>query len=154
MGWSFKIGRLFGIDLYMHWTFPLLLAFIAGSALMQGAPLIVAAEGVLFVAAVFACVVLHEYGHALTARRFGLEMRGITLFIFGGVAEMTDEPPSAKAEFWVAIAGPTASVVIGVVCFRLGLAGQSLQLPPSINGVLFYLGWINGILPLPHQWQP
>jgi Zn-dependent protease/CBS domain-containing protein len=91
----------------------------------------------------FASVVAHELSHALTARRFGLEMRGITLFIFGGVAEMNDEPPSAKAEFWVAIAGPVASVLIAGAFFALqGVGG----LPPSVGAVVGYLATINVVL--------
>lgn len=73
--------------------------------------------GVIGAMALFASVVLHELGHALMARRFGVEMRGITLFIFGGVAEMANEPPSARAEFMVAIAGPLVSVFLSALFF-------------------------------------
>jgi Zn-dependent protease len=91
----------------------------------------------------FASVVVHELSHALTARRFGLEMRGITLFIFGGVAEMNDEPPSAKAEFWVAIAGPVASVLIAAALFGVqAVAG----LPAAVGVVIGYLATINVVL--------
>lgn len=91
----------------------------------------------------FASVVVHELSHALTARRFGLEMRGITLFIFGGVAEMNDEPPSAKAEFWVAIAGPVASVLIAAALFGFqAVAG----LPTAVGVVIAYLATINIVL--------
>lgn len=65
----------------------------------------------------FASILLHELGHSVVARRFQVPMRGITLFIFGGVAEMTEEPPSAKAEFFVAIAGPIVSVIIAIACY-------------------------------------
>jgi len=73
----------------------------------------------------FASIVLHEFSHSLVARRFGIQMKGITLFLFGGVAEMTEEPPSPKAEFFVAIAGPLASVAIAGVSglvFKLAVA--------------------------------
>jgi len=91
----------------------------------------------------FLSIVLHEFGHAITARKFGLHIRGITLFIFGGVAELSDEPPNAKAEFWVAIAGPAVSVALGVMF--LGLAFLPLPLP--IRAVTGYLGMINFVSP-------
>ena len=94
----------------------------------------------------FASVVVHELAHALTARQFGLSIRGITLFIFGGVAEMDTEPPSPKAEFVVAIAGPVASVLLAFSCFAAGtvatLGGWSI----TVGGVLSYLAFINLIL--------
>src|SRR5690606_34060662 len=92
----------------------------------------------------FASILLHELGHALTAERFGVPMRGITLFIFGGVAEMTQEPPSAKAEFFVAIAGPIVSVVLAVLLFMAVL----IPMPMPVAGVLGWLGTINFILVL------
>lgn len=91
----------------------------------------------------FVSVVLHELSHSLMARRFGIEMRGITLFLFGGVAEMTDEPPSARAELMVALAGPAASVVIAAACGTLYVL---LALPTVIAAVLEYLAVINLVL--------
>lgn len=90
----------------------------------------------------FLSIVLHEFGHAITARRFGLHIRGITLFIFGGVAELSDEPPNAKAEFWVAIAGPAVSVALGLLFLGLSM----LTLPLPAQAVAGYLGMINLLL--------
>lgn len=95
--------------------------------------------GVVGALGLFASVVAHELSHATVARYYGVDMRGITLFIFGGVAEMTDEPPHPKAEFWVAIAGPIASVVIGLLFLAVGLVGM----PGSARTVIGYLGVIN-----------
>jgi Zn-dependent protease/CBS domain-containing protein len=93
----------------------------------------------------FISILAHELGHAVVARRFDVPIRGITLFIFGGVAEMTKEPPSAKAEFLVAIAGPVVSVIIGIVCYTAGAYFET-SLAAPIVGVLWYLGIINGIV--------
>lgn len=94
----------------------------------------------------FASVVVHELAHALTARQFGLSIRGITLFIFGGVAEMDTEPPSPKAEFVVAIAGPVASVLVAFACFAVGAVSTISGGPLTVTGVLSYLAFINLIL--------
>ena len=94
----------------------------------------------------FISVVLHELAHSFVARRHGVQMKGITLFIFGGVAEMTEEPPSPKAEFQVAIAGPIASVLISAVCYCLYLLARIGGLGLGVVGVLGYLAMINLVL--------
>jgi Zn-dependent protease len=94
----------------------------------------------------FASVVLHELAHALMARRFRLTIRGITLFIFGGVAEMESEPPTAEAEFLIAIAGPAASVVVAVGCLGFGALGPLLGLPLPLTGILMHLAGLNLLL--------
>ena len=104
------------------------------------------AMGVVGAAGLFASIIFHELWHSLVARRFGMEMKGITLFIFGGVAEMNEEPPSAKAEFFIAIAGPIASVVVGGFFYLLYLAGVGLNWPVAINDVLLWLAVINIVL--------
>jgi len=90
----------------------------------------------------FASIIFHELCHSLVARRYGLNMKGITLFIFGGVAEMSEEPASPKVEFLMAIAGPIASAVLGLIF--LGLSNSVARDWPVIaRGVIAYLGWIN-----------
>ena len=94
----------------------------------------------------FLSIVFHELCHSLVARRYGLPMKGITLFVFGGVAEMTDEPSSPKAEFLMAAAGPLSSILLGLVLY-LAVAGlEGGVLPPQISGVAQYLAFINLIL--------
>jgi Zn-dependent protease/predicted transcriptional regulator len=90
-------------------------------------------------------LVFHELSHSLVARRFGIPIRGITLFIFGGVAEMTDEPPSAKSELWMALAGPAASLLLAGLLAALAAVGESAW-PPAVAGVVGYLAFINLLL--------
>jgi Zn-dependent protease/CBS domain-containing protein len=93
----------------------------------------------------FLSVIVHEFAHSLVARKYGIPMKGITLFIFGGVAEMEDEPPSAKAEFMMAIVGPLTSVILAVGFYGIHQAGeQALSLP--LYAVIGYLALINGVL--------
>jgi len=94
----------------------------------------------------FFSILFHEFCHSLVARRFGLPMRGITLFIFGGVAEMADEPPSPWAEFLMAVAGPLSSVILGAAFYGAAtLVSESVN-TVAIQGVLSYLASINWIL--------
>jgi Zn-dependent protease len=94
----------------------------------------------------FLSFVVHEFAHSMVARRHGVVMRGITLFIFGGVAEMADETPSARAEFRVAVAGPIASALIAAVFLAAARLGDALGWPVPLLGVIFYVGMINGAL--------
>ncbi|MFL6232738.1 MAG: site-2 protease family protein [Thermoanaerobaculia bacterium] len=98
--------------------------------------------------AYFLCLLLHELSHSLVARTYGVEMRGITLFIFGGVAEMTGEPPSPQSEFVIAAAGPAASFGIALACGGLYIAGNVEGWPAPLTAVLGYLGLLNGSLAL------
>jgi Zn-dependent protease/CBS domain-containing protein len=102
--------------------------------------------GVAGAVGLFISIVFHEFCHSLVARRFGLPMKGITLFIFGGVAEMDEEPPSAEAEFFMAIAGPISSVILGGVFFGVSLLGRQAALPDPALAVLQYLALLNVIL--------
>jgi Zn-dependent protease len=102
--------------------------------------------GVVGALGLFASIVAHEFCHSLVARKFGMPMKGITLFIFGGVAEMGDEPPTARAEFWMAIAGPLSSLAIGAVFYLIYRGGESGGWDTSVNAVTYYLCYINLIL--------
>ena len=94
----------------------------------------------------FLSVVLHELSHSLVARTYGVEMRGITLFIFGGVAEMPGEVPTPQAELVIAAAGPAASFAIALASGGAGLAGGIAGWPAPVTAVLFYLAFLNAAL--------
>jgi Zn-dependent protease len=96
----------------------------------------------------FLSVVLHELSHAVVARTYGVEMRGITLFIFGGIAEMPQEPPTPQSELVIAAAGPAASFGIAMACGALGLVGRLGGWPEPVVSVLLYLAGLNAALGL------
>jgi len=97
-------------------------------------------------AVLFLSIIAHELSHSVVARRFGIPMKGITLFVFGGVAEMDDEPPSPKAELLMAIAGPIASVIIGGMFLGLVTVASKLDWRGEVIAILSYVGLTNIIL--------
>src|SRR5687767_1719562 len=124
MKWSWRVGSLAGIALYVHATFLLLLAWVAIGEYQSSRNAVAALSGVLFVVTVFATVVLHELGHALTARRYGIKTRDITLLPIGGVARLERMPRDPRQELVVALAGPAVNVAIaGVLFLWLRLTG-------------------------------
>ena len=133
MKWSWRIGRFFGIDVNMHITFWLLIGWVVLSYYLQGSSLAATAEGVVFVLALFACVVLHEYGHALTARRYGIKTRDITLLPIGGLARLEKMPDEPSQELRVALAGPAVNVVIAAVLLAVLAITSSLVPLNSLN---------------------
>jgi len=102
--------------------------------------------GVAGAIGLFFSIVLHELAHSIVARKYGLPIKGITLFIFGGVAEMEEEPASPKAEFLMAIAGPIASFLLSGVFYGLAAIAESRELPVPVVGVATYLGFLNGLI--------
>ena len=150
MSWSFSIGRLFGSELRVHVTFFLLLAWVGYAAYVNsGWP--GALENVLFVVALFACVVAHEFGHALTARRYGIKTPDITLLPIGGLARLEKMPENPVQEIIVALAGPAVNVVIWAVLMLLG-ADLSLEMAEEVDltgpGFLGRLAFVNLFLAL------
>ncbi|EMI55536.1 Peptidase M50 [Rhodopirellula sallentina SM41] len=111
------MGRFAGIDVRVHWTFMLLPLWVYFSNLASGSGALAATGSVLMVLCVFACVLLHEFGHALTARRFGIPTRDITLLPIGGVASLQRMPREPWKELAIAVAGPAVNVVIASVIF-------------------------------------
>ncbi|MCY2975535.1 MAG: site-2 protease family protein [Planctomycetota bacterium] len=115
---TLKLGRIFGIETYIHWSFWILLLWIVLQALGQGG-LAAAVSATGFVMAIFFCVYLHELGHAMTARQYGIQTLDISILPIGGLARLERMPKSPIAEFWIAIAGPAVNVVIALVLASL-----------------------------------
>ncbi len=152
---SFRIARILGIELRVHLSWILIFGLVTYSLAVEVFPfdypqwseqktyVVAAIASLLF----FLSVVLHEFAHSLVARAFHMSVSSITLFLLGGVASLTKEPPSAKAEFFMAIAGPGTSLAIGALC--LGSAeglSASMNVAPSLQPVIAitgYLGQVN-----------
>src|SRR5579859_4038822 len=127
--WSWHLGRLFGIEVRVHATFLVLLAWVAFGHVLHGHDLGLAIGGVAYVVSVFAIVVLHELGHALTARQFGIATRDITLLPIGGVARLERMPTEPSQELLVAIAGPAVNVALAALLFGiLGAMGAAADI--------------------------
>ena len=145
-GWSWRIGSIAGVAIYIHATFVLLLVWIAMSHLGAGHGLAIAVQGLLLVVCVFAIIVLHELGHALVARRFGIATRDITLYPIGGAARLERMPERPGQELLVAIAGPAVNAVLALAIYAgLRIAGEAVSTDPLTVGAGFavQLMWIN-----------
>lgn len=127
MGWSFRVGRLAGIGIYVHFTFLLLLGWVAFSAFLTTGDPMAALTGVLLIGAVFGIIVLHELGHALAARHYGIPTKDITLLPIGGVARLQRIPDKPVQELVVALAGPAVNVVLAIIFAAIGSAGAILN---------------------------
>jgi Zn-dependent protease len=131
---SWHLGKLFGIDVYVHWTFLLLIVFVMLGQIDGGIP--AAVEMGALVVAVFGCVLLHEVGHALMARRFGVPTLDITLYPIGGVARLARLGEKPLEEFWIAVAGPAVNVAIAALLgVLLVLSGRPFAPSLSVQGL-------------------
>jgi Zn-dependent protease/CBS domain-containing protein len=151
MGSSFKIGRAFGIDIKVHWTFFLLLAFFAYASYQGSGSLLNALVTTFVIVALFICVVLHEFGHALVAQSLGIGTHDITLLPIGGVARLKSLPERPMDEVKIAFAGPLVNVVLAPIFFGIAILLGASPLDPanileggdSIGEIFSYLGLIN-----------
>src|SRR5829696_1439772 len=125
MRWSWRIARVAGIDIHVHATFLLLLAWVGAQGWQGTRSWVGAAAGIGYVLLLFVIVVLHEYGHALTARRYGIATQDITLLPIGGVARLERMPREPRQELVVALAGPAVNVVLAAILWAgLRLSGS------------------------------
>lgn len=153
---SLNLGKVAGIKVKVHWTFLLIILWVVFLEVSRENNLEAILWSVFFVLVLFACIVLHELGHALTARNYNIGTRQITLLPIGGVASLEAMPEDPKEEFFVAIAGPIVNVVIAIVLYLIVPMGGYLNQDPemlektmsSINSAnfLFYLFSANVML--------
>jgi len=127
MKWQWKIGRFFGIDVFVHATFLLIIGWVAVTYWLEQRTLTAVLAGIGFILLLFLFVVLHEYGHALTARKYGIQTRDITLYPIGGVARLERMPEKPVEELWVALAGPAVNVVLAGILFGWLLLTNTLE---------------------------
>lgn len=130
-----KLGKIAGIDVSLHWTLLLLIAITGLQAPAGGA---IAASSLI--AAVFGCVLLHEFGHSMAARQFGIETSSIVLLPIGGIASLERMPRKPLQELWIAVAGPLVNVVIATGLGLLLWTGTIAALAPS------YVGWLQMLM--------
>lgn len=146
MGWSFRIGRLGGTDIKVHVTFLVLLAWYAWTAYTDGGGP-AAAEAVVFLLALFACVLAHEFGHIGMARRFGVRTPDVLLLPIGGLARLERMPDQPRQELLIAAAGPAVTLAIALLLAALlRLTGSPLStgsLVPGRLGLAQELLWVN-----------
>lgn len=153
MSASLKIGYFAGIKVQIHWTFWLLFLFVGVMVFSGGGSVSDLWWHFAFIIGLFFCVILHEFGHALTARRFGVGTRSITLLPIGGVASLKEIPENPKEEFYIAIAGPLVNVVIALLLYLIVPVEEFMTADPeaieeklaTINrsNFLFYLLFVN-----------
>ena len=156
MGGSFKIVRFSGIDVRVHWTFFLLLAFFAFLGYQTSGSLLGALTPTAVIVALFFCVLLHEFGHSLVAQRLGIGIHSITLLPLGGVSNLESLPEKPEDEVKLTLAGPLVNVVLTPIFFGMGLLfGAEPRMPTdlfmgigSVGQFLFYLGYLNVVLAL------
>src|SRR6185437_14819107 len=150
MKWSLKLGSFAGIRVYLHWTFVLLLGWILFSHLGQGHGWAEAWRSVGFIIAIFGCVLLHEFGHALTAKHYNIHTRDITLLPIGGIARLERLPENPRHELWITLTGPVVNVVIAGVLFAFLLFAHQMKELLEVRllegNFLLQLMWVNVFL--------
>ncbi|MFT8422799.1 MAG: site-2 protease family protein [Gluconacetobacter sp.] len=158
MTWSIPIGRFGGTTVRLHVTFLLFLAWI-GAAYAMRSGMRAAIDGVLLITAVFACVVLHEFGHVIAARHYGVATRDITLLPIGGVARMARIPEQPTQELVIALAGPAVNLVIAAILYAVtqtaphlsaaDLQGQGVGMLSRLSSINLFLAVFNLIPAFP-----
>jgi len=153
-GGGFSLGRVLGFKIDVDWSWLFIFGLVVYSLAVGYFPHFYPQfgvttnwiVGVIAALLLFASVLAHELSHSVVARRYGIDVKGITLFIFGGVAQTKQEPKTPKVEFWMAIAGPLMSFAIAAVFYLFGSFGVQTGLPEPLIAIFGYLAFINLVL--------
>ena len=124
---SWRIGAIKGIDIYIHVTFFLLLGWFGMSSLISQQSIAASVSSMVYIVLLFSIVVLHELGHSLTARHFGIITRRITLLPIGGVAQLEKMPENPKQELLISIAGPAVNIVLALMLLVIGMLSSTFN---------------------------
>jgi Zn-dependent protease len=135
MNYKLYLGRISGIKLFVHWTFLLLIGWVIYSDVQSGLNFESVLWSLGFVFAIFGCVTLHELGHSLTAQRYHIRTRDITLLPIGGVASLESIPKKPSEELAVALAGPAVNVLIALLLLPVIYFGSSPDVFEGIGGI-------------------
>ncbi len=160
MNSSFQIGRIMGIPVRLHWTFLVVVLYVAWAFASVSEPILGSPYGfgavepytvrwaysLIFAVLLFVCVAMHELGHSYIARKNGIEIKSITLYFFGGVASMEEMPRNPNMELKMAFAGPAISGAVGIVCILLAQSVALLGRDHPLYVLLWTLGVMNLIL--------
>lgn len=142
MKWSLTLGKIAGIRILLHWTFWLLILWLIFSQARQGGSAFDIFYSLALLAGVFVCVLLHEFGHALTARRYGIQTRRIILLPIGGLADIERLPENPKQEVVIALAGPAVNLIIAGLIFLFSpLKKILIEEPDLLHISKFQLFW-------------
>ena len=154
MGRGVKLFKILGVQISLDYTWFIVFGLVAWSLAQGYFPLIIPGlgtftyilMGVISAALLFACVLIHELSHSYTSNKLGLDIKEITLFIFGGVAKLTKEPDDPITELKIAVAGPAASIVLAAIFWVLMQIANAFSIYPVLSAIFEYLAMINMVL--------
>ncbi|MDP2682899.1 MAG: site-2 protease family protein [Deltaproteobacteria bacterium] len=154
MGRGVKLFKILGVQISLDYTWFIVFGLVAWSLAQGYFPLIIPGlgtftyilMGVISAVLLFACVLIHELSHSYTSNKLGLDIKEITLFIFGGVAKLTKEPDDPITELKIAVAGPAASIVLAAIFWVLMQIANAFSIYPVLSAIFEYLAMINMVL--------
>ena len=154
MGRGIKLFKILGIQISLDYTWFIVFGLVAWSLAQGYFPLIIPGlgtftyilMGVISAVLLFACVLIHELSHSYTSNKLGLDIKEITLFIFGGIAKLTKEPDDPMTELKIAVAGPAASIALAAIFWVLMQIANAFSIYPVLSAIFEYLAMINMVL--------